>query len=252
MWLLFLTALSAYHRVLEREQPLGHHPPSTFPRVRCRLRKFIHHPSLNLRATLWGWHKGRGQRYRRGSLYMQLKKHSRMEVGKGVHLRGMFPAMNLPRRAGAHCGSLQIKASPLARIGEPGCCSAPTAWPLPCLCQPLSAVEAGPWGEQTRPEATRIPSSQPSDRRFIPPLLMSSLICAVLIFISWIFYSQSNGSTSPINLQGGSLLHLRNGVHSPALDNYIIVWFLRKKYDLKSTWILRGWTYITTPLQVGV
>ena len=99
---------------------------------------------------------------------MQLKKHSRMEVGKGVHLRRMSPATNLPRRAGAHCGSLQIKASPLARIEEPGCCSTPTAWPLPCLCQPLSAVEAGPGGEQTRPEATRIPSSQPSDRRFIP------------------------------------------------------------------------------------
>lgn len=59
---------------------------------------------------------------------MQLKKHSRMEVGKGVHSRGMSPAANLPQRAGAHCGSLQIKASPLARIEEADCL--PPALPL--------------------------------------------------------------------------------------------------------------------------
>ena len=71
---------------------------------------------------------------------MQLKKHSRMEVGRGVHSRGTSPAANLPRRAGVHCGSLQMKASPLARIEEPDCCSTLTACPLPCPSQPILGI----------------------------------------------------------------------------------------------------------------
>ena len=52
------------------------------------------------------------------------------------------------------------------------------------LSQPLSAMKQGWQGEQERREATRIPSSQPSDKLFIPSLLMSTPICAVLIVVS--------------------------------------------------------------------
>lgn len=88
-----------------------------------------------------------------------------------------------------------------------GCCCTATCCPVSLAS--ISPVCRGNMG-QDKQDGEKPEFQLPAQWRMIhPSTLMSAPICAVLIFISWIFHSRSNDSTSPINLAGGSLLRSR-------------------------------------------
>lgn len=221
---------SSSHPVLPITRSLGgRRPLATIHQARSHwlrgcIRPLTCCPSLNLRATLGGWHKRRRKRCRKGCLYMGLRSIGGVVAEKGVPPRRVLLAANLPQRAEciagvcrwnlAHWPERRGLAATLPRL--PGHLTSAS----PCL-----QWKQG-WGRdggQARQEATRIPSSQPSDKRLIPHFSCHLPFVQFSSLFHEYFILRAMAPLPLINLESGSLLHLRSWAHSPALGNYIIV-----------------------------
>ena len=65
--------------------------------------------------------------------------------GERCSFEGNVSSNKSPPESRSTFGSLQIKARPLARVEEPGCCSTPSACPLPRLSGPVCSGSRA-WG----------------------------------------------------------------------------------------------------------
>lgn len=65
--------------------------------------------------------------------------------GERCSFKGNVSSNKSPPESRSTFRSLQVKASPLARIEEPGCCSTPIACPLPRLSAPVCSGSRA-WG----------------------------------------------------------------------------------------------------------